>query len=182
MKNFAIFSKVLNFFRNLIKNKKKSTFLMVVCVCLVVCYFVFAGSFNLKSKEENSKISEIKTTDYATSVETKLESMLSKIEEINSISVMVLVESTPKIEYLTESEETQTTNEKGSSLTTSTTVVFEKDGSVSTPVVITTIMPKVSGVLIVVNQISPSTKISIINSISVVLNIEESCISILQES
>ena len=37
-------------------------------------------------------------------------------------------------------------------------------------------------VLIVLNKISASTKLSIINSISVVLNIDASCISILQES
>ena len=108
--------------------------------------------------------------------------MLLEINEVTSASVMVMVESSPKIEYLTEREEDVKTDEKGSSSVVSTTVVFEKNGSVNTPIVVTTIMPKVTGVFIVLNKISPSTKISIINSISIVLNIDSKCISILQES
>ena len=61
------------------------------------------------------------------------------------------------------------------------TVVFEKNGSSSNPIVVATIAPKISGVLIVVNKIQASTKLSIINSVSIVLNVPESCITILQE-
>ena len=90
--------------------------------------------------------------------------MIIGVGEITSASVMVMVESTPKIEYLTEGEDTVETNEKGSTSTKSQTVVFEKDGSVYSPVVITTLMPKVTGVLVVVNNVSASTKHSLINS------------------
>ena len=156
-------------------------FLIILLIGVIVFYFVISTNSNLKNNNRTDEKVEVTTSDYADSIEKKLESMLIKIDEINSVSIMVLVESTPKIEYLTESKIEQSSDEKGSSSTTSTTVVFQKDGSVSTPVVVTTIMPKISGVLIVVNQISASTKLSIINSICVVLNIEESCISILQE-
>ena len=66
-----------------------------------------------------------------------------------------------------EKKETTITNSEGTKTELTTTVVFEKNGSISTPVVITTLMPKVKGVLIITNKINASTKISIINSISV---------------
>ena len=92
-----------------------------------------------------------------------------------------MVDSTPKIEYLTEKSEEISGDSANKNSVVSESVVFEKNGSISTPVVVTTIMPKVTGVLIVTNQINNSTKLSIISSVSTVLNIDKSCISLLQE-
>ena len=180
-----IFAKLVN-----LKNKikplflgKKKTVLLVIILCVLSIFILFYSSKGDKTKSSATKNSEsISVEDYSSSIENKLQNMLLKIDEVNSVSVMVAVQANPKIEYLTETEEVIETTEKGSSSTKSTTVVFEKNGSVSTPVVVTTIMPKILGVLVVVNNISASTKVSIINSISVVLNIDTACISILQES
>ena len=183
MNIFTLFSKIKEKIKPLFLNKKKSLILVSAIIVALVLFFIPSILKKQNNESQSPKIEDVSVSEYSKNVEEKLESMLLKISEINSASVMVMIESTPQIQYLTETEETLETDEKGgSSSIKSTTVVFEKDGSVSTPVVVTTVMPKVTGVLIVLNKISASTKLSIINSISVVLNIDASCISILQES
>lgn len=182
MKNIAFFNKLKNSLKDFFGKGKKKNILLFSGIVLALIMLVISYLIPKNNVETKKEISSVSITDYSLSVENKLENMLLKIDEINSVSVMVMVDSTPKVEYLTEIESESKNTEKDSSVTNSTTVVFEKDGSVSTPIVVTTIMPKVTGVLVVLNKISPSTKISIINSISIVLNIDSSCISILQES
>lgn len=149
---------------------------------LAVFVSTFFTSKNNSSSKNNTSVST-GILDYTNSVENKLESMLLSLSGISSASVFVMVEATPTVTYLTETEEVTTTNASGSSTTTkTTTVVFEKDGSISTPITVTTILPKVTGVMVVLNKVSPSTKLNITNAIATVLNIDVSCISILQES
>lgn len=168
--------------KNIVCGKNKKNLLLIIGLIFGVILLIISFFIPSKNKVIKNEKIEVSVSDYSTSIETKLKQMLLEINEVTSASVMVMVESSPKIEYLTEREEDVKTDEKGSSSTISTTVVFEKNGSVNTPIVVTTIMPKVTGVFIVLNKISPSTKISIINSISIVLNIDSKCISILQES
>ena len=131
-------------------------------------------------------MAKIKTTisiqDYADKIENKLELLISKLDSIKDVSVMVMIESSPKVTYLTESTTKTETKENNSVSEIITTVVFEKNGSISTPIVVTTINPQITGVLIVTNKISSATKLAIINSVSNVLNISESCICLLQEN
>lgn len=184
MKKFS-FKNIKESVKGLYLSNKKVFILAVslMCIVIVIAVSVFIPSSKNDKKSQIEKQGQVSVTDYATQVENKLNSMLLSIESVKKVSTFVMVESTPKIEYLTESENVTTTNSSGtSSSTLSTTVVFEKNGSISTPVVVTTILPKVTGVLIVLNNVSASTKFSIIKAVSIVLNIDESCISILQES
>ncbi len=184
MKKIAFFDKIKEKFGKIFNTKKKSIILMIATIVvmslLAISVFLPKSSKN-NSKKESNKTTEISVASYASSIEKKLTDMLLMIDDVKDVSVFVMVDSTPQIQYLTETEETVTKNGTNETTTKSTTVVFEKNGSISTPVVVTTIMPKVTGVLIVVNKIDASTKLNITSSISVVLNVESSCISILQE-
>ena len=60
-------------------------------------------------------------------------------------------------------------------------VVYDKNGSSQSPILVSTDYPKVVGVLVVLNKVSPSIKLSIQNSISGVLNIDADSIFILQD-
>ncbi len=166
------------------KNKKVFFACVSLIVVLIVLVFsvMFSGSKNKTSKSKTETSSNIiSVSDYAGSIETKLKNMILQLDSVNSASVFVMVDSSPTIKYLTETSTETKTTEAGTNSVISETVVFEKNGSVTTPIVVTTIMPKVTGVLIVVNDVNAMTKLSIINSVSIVLNIDESCISILQE-
>lgn len=182
MKFFAFFKNFKEKFKSVFSLKNRKNLFLIIGLIFGVLLLLISFFIPTKTKKADNERIEVSISDYSSSIETKLQQMLLEINEVSSASVMVMVESSPKIEYLIEKEEEIKSDEKGSSSTISTTVVFEKNGSVSTPVVVTTIMPKVTGVFIVLNKISPSTKISIINSISVVLNIDAKCISILQEN
>ena len=182
MKKYAFFTKFKDIFCKLNKSKNRKSLFLILGLIVGIVLLIISFIIPTKTKIENIEKTEVSVSNYSSTIESKLEQMLLSLNEITSVDVMVMVESSPKIEYLTEKKEEIKTDEKGSSSVISSTVVFEKNGSVSTPVVITTIMPKITGVFIVVNNISASTKISIINSIGVVLNIDHTCISILQES
>ena len=182
MKKINFIEKFKNSLKNLFFANKKLFFTSVFAVVALVCVIVFGFVSDKKTAEVKVKnVTEISITDYSEKVENKIVNMLSKIDEITSVSAFVMVDSTPTVKYLTEVEETQTPSDKGTHVSKTETVVFEKNGSSSSPVVVTTIAPKISGVLIVVNKIQASTKLSIINSVSIVLNVPESCITILQE-
>lgn len=166
---------------DLYKNNKKMFFASIICVVIII--FLCISSIQTVRKKGTTLKQEqniVSVTEFAENVEKKITSIVSKIDSVKSVSAFVMVEATPKIEYLTEKKETTITNADGSKTEITTTVVFEKNGSSTKPVIITTIMPKITGVLIITNKINSSTKLSIINSISIVLNIDESCISILQ--
>lgn len=181
MNKFAFLSKFVKFFKQLFSDKKKSSFLILILIIAVAIIFV-STILPSKSKEESdAKIDDVLVTDYASLVETKVQNMLIKLDEVSSVSVMVMTSSTEKFEYLIETETTKNGGEDNQVITSKETVVFDKNGSSSSPVIITKILPKITGVLIVVNNISASTKLSILNSISVVLNVDASCISIIEQ-
>lgn len=182
MSKFAFLVGFKEKFKNLFSDKKKSFIFVFVAIVVVGVLLVSSYFETDSSKKQIENESDFSILEYSNNIEKKLQAMILSVEEIESASVMVMVESTPKISYLTEGEETIETDEKGSSSTKSTTVVFEKNGSVYAPIVVTTLMPKVTGVLIVVNNISASTKHSLLNSVAVVLNIDVSSISILQKN
>lgn len=184
MKKIKFLTNFIEGAKSLFKKNKKIFFLTIILI--VVLLAVFGSTFFTQKSESNSESktnSSAGILDYTANVESKLKSILLSLENISSASVFVMVDSTPTVTYLTETEEVTTTNSSGATTTTkTTTVVFEKDGSISTPVTVTTILPKITGVLVVLNKIDASTKLNITNAIATVLNIDVSCISILQES
>ena len=177
------FSKFLNKMKDSYKNNKK---LFLVSV-IIIFIFIFVGCYTLffsskKASKKKLKTSSISIDSYTETLENKLSNMLLSVDEIKTVSVLVMVKSSPIINYLTENETNETTNSSDSSTSSSSSkVVFEKNSGTSSPIIISTIMPEVTGVLIVTNKINATTRIAIINAISMVLNVDASRICILQE-
>lgn len=159
------------------KNKKLFIITIILLAVILVCLFYYPSiSSNDDSKTKN--IAKTTTSDdYVAVLEAKIENMLLSFNEITRVSVMVVCESSEVTEYLKNT--TESTSENSSSTTEE--VAYEKNGSNNQPIVVKTIMPKIVGVWVVVNDISASTKIGIINSLSTVLNVDQTSISILQE-
>lgn len=183
MKFFGSISNFWSNLKNQFRSNKKLFLATIILIVFVVVIFLSTFSFGNNSEDNSSSSKVVSVSDYAQNIELKLTKMISQMDTVSNVSVFVMVDATPEIKYLTETKKEETTSSAGNTTSTETvTVVFEKNGSISTPVVLTTIMPKVSGVMIVTNKISSSTKISIINAVAIVLNIDSSCISFLQES
>ncbi len=181
MKNMAIFAKIKQFFVKLYSSNKKLFVLLVAMVLVVVLAIpsLFLGTKN--SDKTKTKTESLSVDNYAQSVENKLENMIILLDAVKEVDVFVMVDSSPKKYFLTETEISKTTNGESVSETKKETIVFEKDGSESHPIEQYISMPKITGVLVFLNKIDSSTKVSVISAISVVLNIDQSCISILQD-
>lgn len=161
------------------KNKKMFVFSLVLIVVLLI-YFLYLPNGGDKDNKtaESSQQDALNTKTYADEIEIKIERMLMSISEVTKAEVMVVCESTEVYEYLKNLDETKAEN---GNVTSREEVVYEKNGSNSKPIIITTKAPKVVGVWVIVNSVSSSTKLAITNSIKTVLNIDEACINILQE-
>jgi stage III sporulation protein AG len=103
------------------------------------------------------------------------------LKQVDHVEVLVMVEASPEKQYLTETETVEISNQSGTTTTTTTKVVYRKDGSSSSPIETMIVYPKIKGVLIFINKLDASTKLAIASSVASVLNIESSCISILQD-
>jgi len=175
------FCKFKTFVKNLYDKNRRLFFMSVGLIVLLIALTAGSVFASGEKKSASEKEENISISSYTSNLESKLKSMLLKIKTVSEVDVLIMVDSTPKVNYLTESEESEIVNSAGSTKTITTKVVYEKEGSINRPVVVSTSMPKVVGVLIVTNKIDASTKLSIINSVSVVLNVDETCITILQE-
>ncbi len=180
MKKVTIFTKTKEYFVNLYSKNKKMFFAVIAVVVLILVSV--PSMFFVKDKQVKETESDKKTTisydSYASGLETKIEALLNNLNSISNVEAFVMLESSPIKHYLMELEKSQNS---ASGEVIKETIVFEKDGSSTKPVETYVEMPKIAGVLIVVNKIDASTKLAIINSLSVVLNVDSSCISILQE-
>lgn len=181
--------KLKNLFSNL-KNKlslisgknKKFIVLGVVLTVLVLGVFAFPKNKSTDdSEKETYELSESGSRDYENELELKIKQMLLSMSEIQTANVMVFCDSSGRCDYLKNKTETISGTGESSSKTITEEVVYEKNGSNTSAIIVSKTMPKINGVWVVINQVSASTKLAIINSISSVLNIDSSSISILQE-
>lgn len=166
------------------KNKKLFILTSILIFILVITFIAYPktkSSKNQTTKTEIANDSNQTSTDYALILENKLEEMLLSIGEVKKASVMVVCESSVTYDYLKNRKETTSGSGENISKTIDEEVAYEKNGSSSSPIIISTKMPKIVGVWVIINSVSASTKLSIINSIGSVLNLDETSISILQE-
>ena len=83
--------------------------------------------------------------------------------------------------YLFETDIVNNSSQSNQNITEKKEVVYQKNGSSNQPVKISTSYPEITGVLIYINKIDAIIKINIQKAISTVLNVDQSCIYILQE-
>lgn len=170
--------------QNIIKYYKlnKKLFLSIVVLLIIVIGYVFylMNSSNNSSEtivENNQTFSDVES--YESRLENKLKNLLLNIDDVNLVDVMVVCDTTEIVHYLKNNSKTETTSDGSTTAIQTDEVVFEKNSSNTIPIIEYKTMPKVLGVMVVLSNVSPSTKLAIIKSIAVVLNIDESCISII---
>lgn len=143
---------------------------IVVCILLlcIMIWFSFKPEQNTATKSEQPT-QVFDSLEYANQVGANLQSIINNISGISNAKVVVVVEQSPKLEYLTE----ETTNGK--------VVVYNKSGSSYEPVIITQFSPQIKGILVVAKGVNNlQLKNNLLNAISAVYNINISCIDILE--
>ena len=162
------------------KNKKLWSFVFIGIILVAICVFLFPNESRKENTQKVESSFSSSEKEYKDALELKLKQMLLAVNEVETASVMVVCDESEKYIYLKNITETSSGSGDSASKTTTEEVVYEKSGSNSAPILVSKVMPKIVGVLIVINTVSPSTKLAITNSVASVLNIDESRISILQ--
>lgn len=161
-----------------LKNKHIAIPLVIVLMCIAVwlCFgSIFSkpsgqskSSSNSSQQQYNSSGSD--ALDYANSVASNLQNVINNVKGISGAKVVVVVESSPTINYLTE----ETGDGKQ-------VIVYDKQGSNYKPVATCQFLPKITGVLVVAKGVENlNIRYNILNAIAAVYNVNVSNIEILE--
>lgn len=160
-----MFSKI----RQKIPQYKKHIGIVVCIILLCIMVWLSFKPTNNTTKEVQQSTQTFDAIEYANQVAQNLEDVINNISGISNAKVVVVVEQSPKIEYLTE----DTTNGK--------VVVYNKSGSSYEPVIITQFLPQIKGILVVAKGVNNlQLKNNLLNAISAVYGVNISCIDILE--
>lgn len=175
-----MFKKYLEMITNMFKktegedNKKKTenivVFLIIVVITIIAINFILKDNQKSSNNLEDNNIQSNKGTTMVDSgssddLEKKLESILSKINGVDNVSVLVTYsssqESVPMYDVKQSDTITQEKDSSGGERTTTQndtqkTVVYKEQSGAKEPIVQTTIIPKISGVMIVASGVSDS--------------------------
>ena len=166
-------------------NGKNLKIIILFIIFIVAMIFVM----NLtKGVSSNTTTNTIGSTNYTTSLEysemleSKLESVLSQVKGAGQVRVMITLDGSPELVYAMDSDSKVSNSSSGGTTTTSsqTPIIVSKNGS-SSPLILTEIMPKVKGVIVVSSGANNvSVKLDILNSVSTLLGISTDKINVLK--
>ena len=165
---------------------KKNLKIFILIFIGIVGLIIFFGMGNVdssESKDLNSNSSQyITTLEYCEMLESKLENVLSSIDNAGQVSVMISVDGSPELVYATESDETLSSNSSGTTTSNnSSTPIIVEVGGASSALILTEKLPEVKGVIVVSSGAgNVSVKLNILNAVSTLLDISTDKISVLK--
>lgn len=178
MKNFINKLSKIN-----IKNKfsKKFQLLLAMLLFVVMLIIVFSPQKNgVKTKAEDVSKNQTNATDFITQTEKRLEKILSSIKGAGDVKVFVMANESTRFIYVSDNESEESVNGQTNTKTTSSVLVFTKEGSTTEPILELEIYPEITGVLVVAEGANDEKKrLMILNAVSVALDIENSKIEVL---
>ena len=160
---------ILTKFNNLLKDNKilkikggKIVVPLILLCVVVIMYLNFTSGL-----------------DYINQIEEKLENVLGSIKNAGKTSVMISVDSSPKLTIATNIEEKSVTTSSGTTVTTVTEpIIITKNGE-SNPLVLMETLPEIKGVIVVSAGASDvKVKLDIITAVKALLNIPSSSIEV----
>lgn len=174
-----------------IKNKKEkntdkanqSKFKIAIAILLmVIVVVIFFSSFKTEKETKTKTIeNSLSAMEYCENIENRLINVIGTVKGVGKVDVFVMVDASPTIKYLEES--ITSTEEKDGNKSTSiqTTIVMSKNGTITNPVVVLELMPKITGVLVVASGAKDiKLKTTLINTISAILNVDISNVEVLE--
>jgi len=155
--------------------KNKLVVRLVVCLLAVVALGIFASTFiNKKSTKTSSQVSSTSTTysssvlAYSRAIASQIEDMLAGVKGLNNVKVVVVAESSPEIKYLKSGEGNES-------------IILEKQSSITKPVIVTELTPRINGILIVADGATNLLlKNKVISALSAVYSVDSAKIDILE--
>lgn len=155
-----------------VKNKSKiiiCAIVLIVVVAIVMCLPTANNKTN-KASTNSQQTTSFNALEYTNQVSQNLQSAINSIKGISNAKVVVVVQQSPEIKYLTEQKNTD-----------QNIIVYYKNGTTYSPAIVTEFLPKITGILVVAKGVDNlQIKNKLINAISAVYNINVSCIDILE--
>ncbi len=173
----------LSFVKKL-KNIKHIEIIIVVIFILILLLICFAGNntFSFLSNKQatassSSNIMYVSTSDYVSSIESKLKSILSNINGAGKVEVMISVDGSSEIQFAT--DETITTN--GQTTEKTINIVFVTKDGVNQPIITSEKLPKINGVVVVSSGAkNTKVKLQLMSAVQTLINIDCDKIQILE--
>ncbi len=142
-----------------VKNLKKDQICILLLIGVLLMVISIPTKKNVNETKKSEESTEIQTDEYAYAeqLESQLESILTEVEGVGTVSVMVTLQSSAEQivekDIREEAEELAETDSQGGNRDTKNTVREEetiyKDGDSQSPYVRKALMPRVEGVLVV---------------------------------
>ena len=165
-----------------LKSKSNKIKIFISALLILIILLIFFSSFKTGKKTNNVEtINNASWMEYCEKQENRLKYVLGQIKGLENVNVFIMTESSPTIKYLEETKTENVVKEQNTTTSIETKIVMSKDGSMTTPVVVVEVLPKITGVLIVAKGVNNSKlKATLINSVSAILDVKVSCIEILE--
>lgn len=178
----------MNNFLKMLKENKKLSYAVNVFILLVIISLILKLDFSQFSAQDpvSYQDSEVKTESYVYALEKRMEEILGKIDDINSVDVMIYTKKTPVLEPVYDENISNEANIESMSdgtrrevnrETKQNKVILGRDSSVVERYYQ---YPEISGVLVVVNYNGNKDIYSILmNSVKTLLDIKLNDIEII---
>ncbi len=177
----------MNNFLKTLKENKKLSYAVNVFILLVIISLILKLDFSKASQETVSyQENEVKTESYVYALEKRIEEILGKIDNINSVDVMIYTKRTPELQPVYDENSTNETNNETTSdgtkrevnrETKQNKVILGRDNSVVERYYR---YPEISGVLVVVKYSGNKDIYGILmNSVKTLLDIKLNDIEII---
>lgn len=166
-------------------NKKSLKIIILIFLAVVVSVILLGFGNNSKSNvnEDSYKTSYYQTTlEYCAELESKLQSVISKIDGAGDVCVMLSVVGSPELIYANKSDETNSSNPSGTiSSSNSSSPIIVNVGGQSSALILTEKLPEVKGVIVVSSGAgNVAVKLNILQAVSTLLNLDSDKISVLK--
>lgn len=166
--------------KNILKifsNKKIQICIILLVVC-IIGLVVLKDSSNSKNENSSDLSSAIEIDGYVNQMEDRIVNIVESVSGVSNVKCLVYTTTSIEIEYATDVSESG--GENHSDFQKNSALVFEKDGSKNIPVIIKKNYPKIVGILVVAKGVDDEkTKLSIINALASVFDINISSIEVL---
>lgn len=158
-----------------------------IIVALILMLFIIILLFNLGDKSSTSASSTtstssyISTLEYCERLEKKLEAVISQIDGAGDVKVMVTVEGSPELIYVSDTDTKTSTTTNGTTNTTTSSPIIVGGSGNSSGLIKTEKLPNVKGVIVVSGGAGEiGTKLNILNAIATLLDISTDKITVLK--
>lgn len=163
---------------------KKNIKIVVAVIIMLIAVILYIGiNDNEKTVVSTSRSDDgyLSTLEYCERIEEKLENIISQIDGAGNVTVMVSVEGSPELIYVSDTDNKTSTSSNGSTTTSTSSPIIIGSGANSTGIIKTESLPDVKGVIVVSSGASKvSIKLDILTAVSTLLDISTDKITILK--